>query len=193
MKKNIKSLIAISLFVMTSVSTVFAQTKEQKNIFGIMGGGTVSRISDYDGETLFGLTGGLYWEYRLSQKFSLMSNILYSQRGEIGKDNLNGIKLSYINLPIMVKYRLTDNLGISTGINSDMLVSVDAGDLTKDDFKGTDWGIPIGISYDITNHLQVGLVYNIGLSNLLNDSDAKYQSNWANLTIAYMFKKKKQL
>jgi hypothetical protein len=191
MKKNITISIAISLLVMTSVSTVFAQTKEQKNIFGIMGGGTASRISDYDGETLFGLTGGLYWEYRFSQKFSLMSNILYSQRGEIGKDNLNGLKLSYINLPIMVKYGLTDNLGISTGINSDMLVSVDAGDLTQDDFKGTDWGIPIGISYNITNHLQVGFIYNIGLSNLLKDSDAKYQSNWANLTIAYMFKKKK--
>jgi hypothetical protein len=191
MKKNIKSLITISLFVMTSVSTVFAQTKEQKNIFGIMGGGTVSRISDYDGETLFGLTGGLYWEYRFSQKFSLMSNILYSQRGEIGKDNLNGIKLSYINLPIMVKYGLTDNLGISTGINSDMLVSVNAGDLTKDDFKSTDWGIPIGISYNLTNHLQLAFIYNIGLSNLLKDSDTNYQSNWANLTIAYMFKKKK--
>ncbi len=92
-----------------------------------------------------------------------MGDILYSQRGEIGKDNFNGIKLGYINLPIMVKYQLTDNLGISTGINSDMLVSVDAGDLTKDDFK----------------------------SNLTKDSDAKYQSNWANLTIAYMFKKKK--
>ncbi len=191
MKKNIKSLIVISLFMMTSVSTVFAQTIEQKNIFGIMGGGTVSRISDYDGETLMGLTGGLYWEYRLSQKFSLMSNILYSQRGEIGTDNQTGLKLSYINLPIMVKYGLTDNLGISAGINSDMLISVDAGDLTKDDFKGTDWGIPIGIGYNLTNHLQIAIVYNIGLSTLLKDSDTKYQSNWANLTIAYMFKKKK--
>ncbi len=191
MKKNIKSLIVISLFMMTSVSTVFAQTIEQRNIFGIMGGGTVSRISDYDGETLIGLTGGLYWEYRLSQKFSLMSNILYSQRGEIGKDNQTGLKLSYINLPIMVKYGLTDNLGISTGINSDMLVSVNAGDLTKDDFKSTDWGIPIGISYNLTNHLQIAIVYNIGLTNLLKDSDTNYQSNWANLTIAYMFKKKK--
>jgi hypothetical protein len=191
MKKNIKSLIVISLFMMTSVSTVFAQTIEQRNIFGIMGGGTVSRISDYDGETLIGLSGGLYWEFRLSQKFSLMSNILYSQRGEIGKDNQTGLKLSYINLPIMVKYGLSDNLGISTGINSDMLISVNAGDLTKDDFKSTDWGIPIGISYNITYHLQVGLIYNIGLSNLLKDSDTNYQSNWANLTIAYMFKKKK--
>ncbi len=92
MKKNITISIVISLLVMTSVSTVFAQTKEQKNIFGIMGGVTVSRISDYDGTTLFGLTGGLYWEFRLAQKVSLMSNILYSQRGEVGKDNLNGIK-----------------------------------------------------------------------------------------------------
>jgi hypothetical protein len=191
MKKNIKISITISLFVVASVSTVFAQTIEQRNIFGIMGGGTVSRISDHDGETLFGLTGGLYWEYRLSQNFSLMSNILYSQRGEIGKDNQTGIKLSYINLPIMVKYGLTDNLGISAGINSDMLLSVESDDLTKDDFKKTDWGIPVGISYNLTNHLQLAVVFNIGLSNLTDSSDAKYQSNWANLTMAYMFKKKK--
>ena len=190
MKKNIKSLIGISLLVMISVSNLSAQSKEQRNIFGIMGGGVVSRISNYDGETLFGLTGGLYWETRLSRRFSLMSNILYSQRGELGKDNLNGIRLSYINMPIMVKFDLTDRFGISSGINSDMLLSVVADDLIKDDFKKTDWGIPIGMSYDITNHLQLGLVYNIGLSNLTDNGDTKYQSNWANLTIAYLFKRK---
>ena len=71
-----------------------------------------------------------------------------------------------------------------------MLLSVAADDLIKDDFKKTDWGIPIGMSYDITNHLQLGLVYNIGLSNLTDNGDTKYQSNWANLTIAYLFKRK---
>jgi hypothetical protein len=191
MLKHSKKLIAISLLVMISVSTLSAQTKEKKNTFGIIAGGVVSTISDYEGSTRLGLTGGLYWEYRLSEKFSLMSNILYSQRGENGKDNLSEIKLSYINMPLMVKYKLFDNFGIATGINSDMLLSVEGSGLEKDDFKKSDWSIPIGISYDICENLQAGMIYNIGLTNI-NNSDNELENNWGNITLTYLFKKKKK-
>jgi hypothetical protein len=147
MIKHIKKLTAASLIVIISVSTLIAQEKQKKNTFGIIAGGVVSNISDYEGSTRIGITGGLYWVYKLSKKFSLMSNILYAQRGENGNSDQSEIKLSYINMPIMFKYKLFKNFGIATGINWDMLLSVEGNDLDKDDFKKTDWGIPIGISY----------------------------------------------
>lgn len=84
-----------------------------------------------------------------------MSNILYSERGENGKNSLQDIDLAYLNMPIMVKYYITDKLGVSTGINWDALLSVDADELDKDDFKNSDWGIPIVISYNVTRNLQL--------------------------------------
>jgi hypothetical protein len=191
MIKNIKNLVVTSLLVIISVSTLFAQEKEKKNIFGIIAGGVVSTIIDYEGSTRLGITGGLYWEYKLSKKFSLMSNILYAQRGENGNSDQSEIKLSYINMPIMIKYKLFKNFGIATGINLDMLLSVEGNDLDKDDFKKTDWGIPVGISYDISNHFQLGMIYNIGLSNIMKDDD-QLVNNWGNITISYLFKKKKK-
>lgn len=191
MRKQIKNWTVASLILMISVSTLCAQTKEKKNTFGIIGGVVVSTISDYEGSTRLGLTGGLYWEYRLSKKFSLMSNILYSQRGENGNSNQSEIKLSYINMPLLVKYKLFDKFGIATGINSDMLLSVEGSGLEKDDFKNSDWSIPIGISYDISNNFQIGMIYNIGLTNI-NNSNTELENNWGNITLSYLFKKKKK-
>ncbi len=190
MVEYLKKLMAISLLVMISVSTLCAQTEEKKNIFGILAGGTFSSISDYEGETRFGVIGGLYWDWKFSEKFSLMSNILYSQRGEKGKNNLSDLKLDYINMPMVIKYSLSDNFGISTGINWDSLISVDGDGVDKDDFKKSDWGIPIGISYDICSNLQLGAMYNIGLTNTTknNTGDDNLKNNWGSISIAYLFR-----
>lgn len=190
MRKQIKNWTVASLIVIISVSTTCAQQKAKKNTFGVIAGVVVSTISDYEGSTRLGFTGGLYWEYRLSKRFSLMSNVLYSQRGENGNSNQSELKLSYINMPIMIKYELFKNFGIATGVNWDMLISVEGNDLDKNDFKKTDWSIPIGISYDISNNFQLGMIYNIGLTNI-NDSEGELENNWGNITISYLFKKKK--
>jgi len=181
--------LAIFLFLLISVETLFAQEKKGKeNIFGILLGGTFSEISNYNGKIKSGIIGGLYWEWKFSENFSYMSNILYSQRGEKGKDNLSEIKLAYLNTPFAIKYSISKKLGVSTGINWDLLLSVDGENVNKDNFKKSDWGIPFGVSYNISNNLQFRVIYVYGLTDITKNVTVKMKNNWGNISLAYLFK-----
>lgn len=170
---------------------VYAQVEGKKNIFGIQIGGVVSSIEGYEAEKRTGLIGGLYWEYRIAKRFSLMSNILYSQRGEKGLEDLSDIKLDYINMPIMLKFAILPELGISTGINSDILLGTTGIGISRQDFKGSDWGIPLGISLDISKRLQLGGIINYGLMNVAKTEipqSSQVKNHWGSFTLSYIFR-----
>ena len=151
-------------------------------------GANFSSVSDYEGKLSTGLTGGLYWEWKFSDRFSLQSNILYSQRGEKKDGAVPELKLHYLNTPSMLKYYVTDEFQVMTGIFWDIFLGVSSDIYSKDDFKKSDFGIPIGMSYDISNNFQLALSYNIGLMNISNVNTNNFKNNWGNITIAYIFR-----
>ncbi|MEQ3664310.1 MULTISPECIES: porin family protein [unclassified Olleya] len=187
--KNINYYLILT-FLFTISSQLYSQNIDKKNVFGIMAGGNISNISNYEGKSSLGFSGGLYWEWKFSNKFSLQSNILYSQRGENKDGNFSDLKLDYINMPILLKYYATEKLGVMTGVYMDFLLNVDSSNFDKDDFKQTDLGIPIGVSYDLSKNLQLGLSYNIGLTDILdnNPNSDKLTNNWGNFSLTYIFK-----
>ena len=177
------------LFLALSFTLFHLNAQNSKHTIGIMGGGSFSTISNYEGDLLLGLTGGIYYEWKLSDRLAFQSNILYVQKGEMEKNNISALKLHYINMPIMLKYYITAEFSISTGINSDFLVGVTANNIDKNDFKNTDWGIPIGLSYLLSDKIELGVTYNLGLTkienNNMNSNDLK--NNFGNITLAYLF------
>ena len=181
MKKHIGQLSILFLFLIF-VSTVNGQTEKAKieeNIFGVVAGGTLSSISNYDGGSRVGFLGGLYWEWRFSEKFSTMPNILYAERGA------EGIKLAYLTIPIVLKYNLSEKFGIAAGIAWDDLLTVKADSLEKDDFRSDDWRIPITLGYNITDHLSVGIGYSFGLTDITKNDNETLRNNWGSLALAY--------
>ena len=181
MKTQIKTLAAIFILIVfiSSVNGQTEKTKIDENIFGVVAGGTLSNISNYDGSSRVGFLGGLYWEWRFSEKFSLMPNILYTERGA------EGIKLSYFSWPIVLKYNISDKFAIAAGIAWDDLLSVKADSLGKDDFRKDDWRIPITAGYNFTDHLSVGIGYSFGLTDITKNDNETWSNNWAHLSLAY--------
>lgn len=181
---------AVLLLLTVSTSVMQAQNEEKfkKNVFGILAGGTFSSLTDYKGSSLLGAIGGLYWEFRMTKKLSLMSNILYSQRGGNDENNLPDIRSGYLNMPITLKYTVAGPLSISTGINSDVLLHIKGNGIDKEDFKTSDWGFPLGVSLDVSNNLQLGTTYNIGLSSISKSSISALKNNWGGMTLSYLFK-----
>ena len=161
---------------------------ETDDIYGIIVGGTLSKISNYGGDSRLGLTFGLYWETKISNKFSIMSNILYSERGSKGNDKTSDIKLTYINFPTMVKYRLSENIAVSTGINFDY--KIDSKTSTKTEFEEFDWGIPFGVSFKISNNLLLNGVYSFGMRDITENDNLSLKNNWGSISISYLFQKK---
>lgn len=181
MMKHINTL-ATLLLLLVFLSTVNGQTEKTKvdeNIFGVVAGGTLSSISNYDGGSRVGFLGGLYYEWRFSEKFSFMPNLLYTERGA------EGIKLSYFSWPIVLKYNISDKFGIAAGVAWDDLLSVKADSLEKDDFKSDDWRIPITLGYNITDHLSVGINYSFGLTDITKNDNESLRNNWGSIALAY--------
>lgn len=117
MRKYVCTLATLFLLLICA-STVNGQKEKKlsKPIFGILAGGTLSNISNYDAENRLGFVIGLYVERNFTEKLSLLLNISYAQRGAIGKDNLPSIRLDYITIPLMIQYNISDKMGVFTGI-----------------------------------------------------------------------------
>ena len=181
--KALASLFLLLVFVF-AVNGQTEKTKIDENYFGIVLGGTYSSISNYDGTNRLGFLGGLYWEWRFSEKFSTMPSILWSDRGT------KELKLSYITIPIVLKYRVTDKFAIATGLGWDELVLVNSDDYEYRDIRTSDWRIPVTLGYNISEKLAIGISYSFGLSDITPDDDVKLKNNWGAISLAYIFKKK---
>lgn len=84
MRKNIQKFVPIFIMILLIGATnkINGQNKQKRNSFGLLLGSTFSNLSEFKGETRIGFTGGLYWNYKISERVSLQTNLLYSERGE---------------------------------------------------------------------------------------------------------------
>ena len=174
--------VSIFLLFLIFVITVNGQTEKAKideDIFGVVAGGTFSNISNYDADSRLGFVGGLYWEWRFSEKFSTMPNLLYAERGA------EGLKLAYLTIPIVLKYNISEKFGIAAGVAWDDLITVKADSSGKDDFNTDDWRIPITLGYYITDHLSVGISYSFGLTDITKNDHETLRNNWGSISLAY--------
>ena len=175
---------SIIFILLISTSVVNGQTEKVKidqNNFGIVIGGSLSGISNYSGDSRVGFIGGVYWDWRFSEKLSLMANILYLERGA------TGFKSSYLGFPVVLKYNVTPKISLATGIAWDDLLAVNSVDYKYGEVNRFDWRIPFTAGYFITEKLAVGINYNIGLSDITPDDAVKMSNNWGSISLAYIF------
>ena len=182
------SQLAALFLLLVFAGTVNAQTeKKLPDVLGIVVGGTLSNISNYDANYRVGFLGGVYWEWKFSEKFSAMPSLLYAQRGATGKGDLPSIQLSYLTFPIVVKYNLSKKIGIATGVAWDDLLTVKADGLERSDFAVYDWRIPITLGYYVSDHWSLGISYSFGLTDITKNDKEDLRNNWGSISVAYVF------
>jgi len=185
--------LATFFFSFFCLSTLYGQSEKKlsKPSFGILAGATLSNISNYEAENRLGFVIGLYVERSLTEKLSLLLNFSYAQRGAIAKDGLSSIKLDYLTIPIMINYNISDKIGIFTGIAWDALLTVSGDGLVRNDLREDDWRVPVGLGYNISRNMKVGIAYHFGLTDITKNDSEILRNNWGSIAIAYVFKKKK--
>lgn len=152
-------------FALLMVQMTFAQGLLHRFTFGVKAGGNYSNFSgaNFDTEGLAGFHLGGTINFRISEKFSIQEDILYSTQGAKlksgsmipGKD----IKLSYISLPILLRFQTKVGFYIEAGPQANMLIQ-DAKDTGFGDFADkVDAGVAGGIGY----HFQQGPVKGLGI------------------------------
>lgn len=189
MKKII--LAAIALLISTSA---FSQIQ-----FGVKGGlnlSSITKVDDYKYKPSIYL--GVTAEYAFNDIFAIQPELIYSRQGAYAK--VGGVKVwtrvNYLNLPIMAKLYILDNLSVDLGpqfgfnLNAKVKVKEDGVTATEsvgDSFKTFDVAFGMGLTYRIIQNIDVSFRYNLGLTKVNKEGDAKAKNSVIQLGAGYRF------
>jgi long-subunit fatty acid transport protein len=193
MKKIFLSAVAVLAFGFTNAQGVKFGAKAALNVSTLTG--DVENVS-----SLLGFQVGGFAEIKLSEKFAVQPELMYSTQGAKSSytESSGGAslklesksKLSYLNIPVMAKYFVTPKFSLefgpqigflmsakqdisSTGTFGGVSVSESESIDIKDKTSSVDFSINFGTGYDFTENLTVGLRYNLGLTNVVDIKDSK--------------------
>ena len=194
MKKIILSVAAICAFGFANAQAKKGGSDDSVS-FGAKAGLNFSSITNMTGaKTQVGFHVGGYAKIMVADKFAIQPELLFSAQGagfDGGKDNLN-----YINIPVMAKYYIADKFNLEAGPQIGFLMSAKEtitgfGSVdVKSSLKSTDFGINIGAGYDVTDNINVGVRYCLGLSQLqkeLGEGETAAKNSNIQLGVGYKF------
>lgn len=189
-----KKLIVILAIATTSFASAQAQTS-----FGIKAGlnGYSLTGDDTDGinfKTKFGGNGGFFANIPLSTQFSLQPEAVFSMEGaKISEGGQTGtFALNYVNVPVLVQFNTTSGFFVEAGPQIGFLTSAKAKadgeeeDL-KDGLKSTAFSIALGAGYKLTENVRVNGRYNLGVSNIVDESGSDLKTSGFQIGLSYSF------
>ena len=189
---NIMKANLLLLFIAAiSLTTLNAQSIH----LGIKGGASVNKLTgqSFTDKFSFGYHFGGFIEIGISKKLSLQPEVFVSQIKQDTSsqfraiyNNLLGvapsnIQLSYLNLPILLGYKVSDQFSIQIGPQYSILMNQNANLLQngKNAFKNGDFSILGGLQLEVSKFRIYGR-YVVGLNNL-NDIDK--MDEWKNQSL----------
>uniref|UniRef100_UPI004049C393 porin family protein n=1 Tax=Flavobacterium sp. TaxID=239 RepID=UPI004049C393 len=163
----------------------FANAQETK--FGAKAGLNMSNLTgDAETDAKVGFYVGGFAEIKLTDKFAVQPEVMFSALG--AKDSDDALNMNYIVVPVMAKYFITEELSLEAGPQIGFLMSAKVdGEDVKDAFTSTDFGFNFGAGYDVTENINVGLRYSLGLSNVSDFDGADIKTSNFALGVAYKF------
>ncbi len=202
-------MVAIAIFGL-GVNNSNAQSINLDNVkFGAKAGLNVANISNakeygFELGTKLGYHLGIMGELKLTNKFALQPEILFSTQGasktvEGGTISLN---TNYLTIPMMAKYHIAEVEGLSleAGLQLGILMSAKINVKGKDEegkfsetedvkekVKAIDFGLNIGAGYTL-NNMNIGLRYNLGLINIpKNNTNKSVKNGVFQISVGYFF------
>jgi len=192
MKKIILVLSITCISFSTSAQVRFG-VKAGYNLSTLIYSGTVT----LDGEkSKSGFNAGLYASIPFSESFSLQPEFVYSQQGADFQNNTDKgtLNYDYLNIPVLIKYKLPVGLFLETGLQIGILLSANekSNGNTSDIMYKTyspDYAWPMGLGYEMPNkHFGIDVRYNLGLINILRSgSDVNVKNSVFQFGVFYTF------
>lgn len=197
------------LFLIAAVAVLGMNSADAQVSFGVKAGPQLTNFVGDDAdesEMKLGFNVGGYANIRFSEQLAFQPELLFSMQGDKNEETIFGedIKttntLSYINVPLMMKWYAYDGLnfefGPQVGFNVGAKSKVEGpdGSIEGDweDNATVDFGVNIGAGYEMTNGLNFGLRYGRGLTSVSDAEDAngdkfKVYNSVISLGIGYTF------
>lgn len=189
--KTRKKIATTLTLLLTASLAVNAQSKDSNAEFGFKGGVNFSNMYTEDvddNNVLTSFNAGIYAKLPLTDAIAIQPELLYSRKGaELVYNNVFAegtakFKLNYIELPILLKFNLTNNFNIHAGPYFAYLIDTQVTNKTNDgtfdfednydndDFNKFDYGLSAGVGLDFES-IGIGVRYNYGLQTVGKDRD----------------------
>lgn len=182
--------------------------------WGIKGGLNISSLTNVPNNQMkTGIYVGAFAEYQFNDFIAIQPEIIYSRQGvshTIEKTvtdredvkSRNRFRANYINIPILAKVYLLDNLSLDLGPQIGFVltakefgksvdtkngrdVSIYKSRMDKNSYNTFDVSIAMGLTYKLNANLFVSARYNLGLTDFLDkDFDWKDKYDWGKTRIA---------
>lgn len=195
MKKNI-----YLILLLCACLSINAQTsKREEGIkFGFKAGINASNFNGdvEDNAMRYGLHIGLLSEIIINDKISIQPELLYSAQGFKNETpgSFSKSKFDYILLPVLIKYYAIEKLSIEAGPQVGFLVNSinrdNNGNVDIDDQSVVDFGVNLGLGYELSGGFFVQGRYNFGITNVNNAANAsafKYTNSVFQLSVGILF------
>ncbi|MEX2379984.1 MAG: porin family protein [Vicingaceae bacterium] len=131
-----------------------------------------------DADMLIGFQVGGYVHLGLSDAFAIQPELLFEMKGasyDAGDDESVSTNLSYISIPILAKYMITEELDVHLGPQIGLLMSAETdGEDVSDFYKSTDFGLAVGAGYELESGLNFSLRYAMSLSTIGEDFEESF-------------------
>lgn len=170
-----------------TVFLIFPFTLAMSQIsFGVKGGMNLNRLVitnlpdhvEYNTKSLFSYHAGVFSNIKLSDKFSLIPELQFIQKGYKVIDNYATpsdearYKINYLEMPVMISYTpvklLSIELGPTAGLNLGTRVVSDAGSNSIDDlFEDFEFGLTGGLRFNLNEKFSITGRYYYGLSTIM--------------------------
>lgn len=163
-----KTFVVTLLFVLSTMLGFSQVTK-----YGIRGGTTISNM-DYKDMPINenphrnGFLFGIFIEYGITENFSIQPELQFSGEGSNKEDFRN----DYINLPVLLEYRLLDFISLGLGPQAGLKVHK-----KNDGFKNFVFSGVGLIEFHLTEEWSVDARYQYGFSNVFDDELAVEAKN----------------
>ena len=195
---KMRKLLLVFCGTLLTTGAVYSQSsKRDEGIkLGFKSGLNVSNFmsSDIDEDMTFrtSIHIGFLAEVIISDKASFQPELLYSGQGYVGEDTKK--KFNYINVPLLLKYYVAENISIEAGPQVGFLInSIERGNNGNTDFEDqniVDFGVNIGLGYEFPSGIFFQGRYNLGLTNINGSDDSdkfSYSNSVFQISVGYMF------
>ncbi len=183
------------VLVIVAFATLFIATKTnaQEFKFGLKGGINFAKFigDDVDADMFTGFHLGAVAEYSFNEKVVIQPELLFSTQGAKADGANFKVKVNYLNLPIMVKYFVSDGFNLQAGPQIGFLLDSkfegeDVGIDADEAFKNIDFGVNLGLGYQFDEHIFIEGRYNLGLSDIMKE-DGNAKNSVFQISLGYIF------
>jgi hypothetical protein len=165
------------------MSTINAQMVK----FGIKGGANFSNLEGdgVKGSNYTSFHFGAIVEAKVFENFAIQPELLYSSQGtKVNEEGLKEINYSYITVPVLAKFYLTENgLSLEAGPQFGFLIDENV----RDQFEGEkfDFAVAGGLGLNISKNFFASARYVVGLTDA--SRDAEVTNRVIQLSVGYKF------